>query len=193
MASSRRRNRKMPTPATEESAQTVTNYNGIKESEIRPEAPSATQKENGVPTLDSSSNLNTCESSSPSISSPRVSKKLFPADTSPVPELSLEAAPQEGNISSLAESTADVPLQNYISNLSPQNPDAALYDARLDKIEKATIANPSARIFSRNDTKHKGLVLFSSAYTNYKSFAEALNRQEQKKQEWYPLSLRKAT
>ena len=89
--------------------------------------------------------------------------------------------------------TADVPLQNYISNLSPQNPDAALYDAALDKIEKATIANPSARIFSRNDTKHKGLVLFSSAYTNYKSLAEALNRQEQKKQEWYPLSLRKAT
>jgi hypothetical protein len=32
--------------------------------------------------------------------------------------------------------TADVPLQNYISNLSPQNPDAALYDAALDKIEK---------------------------------------------------------
>jgi hypothetical protein len=62
MASSRSRNRRMPTPpATEESAQTA-KYNGIKESEIRPEAPPATQKENGVPTLDSSSNLNTCES-----------------------------------------------------------------------------------------------------------------------------------
>ena len=78
MASSRRRNRRMPTPATEESAQTA-KYNGIKESEIRPEAPPATQKENGVPTLDSSSNLDACESSSPSISSPRVSKNLFPA------------------------------------------------------------------------------------------------------------------